>query len=340
MSTRFLLMGCVIASLTLSCATAPAPDPIPDWAVAIRTVYPDSDFIAREGRGATLEVAKANAAAEIARFFTSEISVRSGGLTSMIQQNGAVTERSELINDAVVRSQIDLFGIRYAEDAFYNKAEKEWQTVAYIDRNEAWTVYEPRVKRQADAFETLYAAAEQESGQFRKALRFGAADAYTRSEGFVEDFVKKEVFGIILHSQKMSDSFKGIGDKIAALPQKIDDAKRNASVFIDCPGDFESLVTNAFSRALKEKGFHAVMENGNGADVTCAVAITEGRQDSEFGIYYHSSLRAVFTDASGAIFTFNVTAARTSGFAEDVAKRNTYTTLAEEVEKSFSIAGN
>jgi hypothetical protein len=55
MSTRFLLMGCVIASLTLSCATAPVPDPtppVPDWAAspsAIRAVYPDSDFIAQRG---------------------------------------------------------------------------------------------------------------------------------------------------------------------------------------------------------------------------------------------------------------------------------------------------
>jgi hypothetical protein len=334
-------MGFVIASLTLSCATAPAP--VPDWAAspsAIREVYPDSDFIAREGSGATLEAAKAAAAAEIARFFTSEISARSGGRASMIQQNGEVTEILEIINDAVVRSQIDLFGIRYAENAFYNKAEKEWQTVAYIDRNEAWTVYEPRVKRQADAFEAFYAAAEQESGQFRKALRFGAVAAYMRSEDFVEDFVKKEVFGQILHSQKMSDSFDGIRAKIAAIPQKIDDAKRNASVFIDCPDDFESLVTNAFSRALSAEGF-PVTKDRNGAALVCAVSIDEGRQERDLGtfsaIFYNSSLQAVFTDALGAIFTFNATADRASAVTPDVAKRNAYTALAEKVAESFSI---
>jgi hypothetical protein len=344
MSTRFLLMRCVIASLTLSCATAPAPvpDPVPDWAAtpsAIREVYPDSDFIAREGSGATLEAAKANAAAEIARFFTSEISALSGGRASMIQQNGEITEILEIINDAVVRSQIDLFGIRYTEDAFYNKAEKDWQTLAYIDRNEAWTVYEPRFKRQADAFEAFYAAAEQESGQFRKALRFGAVAAYMRSEGFVEDFVKKEVFGQILHSQKMSDSFDGIRAEIAAIPQKIDDAKRNASVFIDCPGDFETRVTNAFSQALSAEGF-PVAKNRNGADVVCAVAITEGRQQRELGIFYNPSLQAVFTGASGALFTFNAAADRASAVTPDVAKRRAYTALADKVKGTFSIEGN
>jgi hypothetical protein len=334
----------LIGLLTLSCATAPAPDPdpIPDWAAspsAISAVYPNSDFIAREGSGATLEAAKAAAAAEIARFFNSEIRASFSGQTTYRETNGIAQEQTEIIDEASVKSQIDLFGIRYAEDAFYDKAEKQWQTVAYIDRDEAWMVYEPRVKRQADAFAALYAAAEHESSQFRKALRFGAADAYTRGAAFVEDFVRQEAFGQILHSQKMSDSFDGIRAEIAAIPQKIDDAKRNASVFIDCPGDFESLVTNAFSRMLSAEGF-PVTKNRDGAALVCAVSIDEGRQERELGIFYYSSLQAVFTDASGALFTFNAAADRTSAVTPDVAKRRAYTALAEKVVESFSIEGN
>jgi hypothetical protein len=110
-------------------------------------------------------------------------------------------------------------------------------------------------------------------------------------------------------------------------------------VFIDCPGDFESLVTNAFSRALSAEGF-PVAKNRNGADVVCAVTIDEGRQQRELGIFYNSSLRAVFTGASGALFTFNAAADRASAVTPDVAKRRAYTALAEKVVESFSIAGN
>jgi hypothetical protein len=346
MSTSFLLMGCVIASLALSCATIPAPvpdpdpvsAPIPDWAAtpaAIRTAYPDSDFIAQRGRGATREAAELVAAAEIARFFTSQISANSGYSLSVTQQNGVETENSQIFDEAFVQSQINLFGIRYAQDAFYNKAEEQWQTVAYIDRNEAWAVYEPRFKRQADAFAALYTAAENESGQLRKFLRFGVAAAYIRGG----DFVEAEAFGQILHPQKMNASFGAIRAEIAALPQKTDDAKRNASVFIDCADDFESLVTNAFSRVLSEKGF-PVSKNRDGAAVICAVSIDEGRQESDLGIFYYSSLQAVFSDASGAIFTFNATADRASAVTPNVAKRRAYTALAEKVVKLFSIEGN
>jgi hypothetical protein len=333
MSARFLLTAIVLASLAVSsCATAP----VPDWAAsasAIRAVYPDSDFIAQRGRGATREAAEVAAAAEIARFFNSQISAHSGVRMSINQQNGESTESSQTFDEAFVQSQIDLFGIRYAEDAFYNKAEKQWQTVAYIDRNEAWTVYEPRFKQQADAFEALYAAAEQENGQFRKVLRFASAASYARGEAFVE----AEAFGQILHPQKMNAAFGGIRAEIAAIPQKTDEAKRNANVFIGCPGDFESLVANAFLQALSKEGF-PVAKNRNGADVVCSVSIDEGMQQRELGIFYNSSLQAVFTDPSGAILTFTVTADRASAVTPDVAKRRAYTALAEKVVGSFSDA--
>jgi hypothetical protein len=319
----------LINLLALSCAA------VPDWAAslsAVRTVYPDSDFIARRGSGATREAAEAAAASEIALFFSSQISVTISYRELISQQNGEVTEISEDSAEAFVQSQINLFGIRYAEDAFYH--QQQWQTLAYIDRNEAWAVYEPRFKRQADAFEALYAAAEGESEQFRKVLRYGAAGAYVRGG----DFVEAEAFGQILHPQRMNAAFGSIRAKIAAIPQKTDDAKRNAGVFIDCPGDFESLVTNAFSRALSAQGF-PIAGNMNDAAVVCTVSIDEGMQERDLGIFYYPSLRAVFSGASGVLFTFNAAADRASAVTPDVAKRRAYTALAGKVVESFSLGG-
>ena len=330
----------LVSLFALSCAGAPRPE----WAAslqAIRFVYPDSRFIAQRGRGATREAAEVDAAAQIARFIESQIETRSGAGFSFTQQNGEEAVKSSTTEEAYVQSQIALFGIRYAQDAFYNKAEKKWETVAYIDRDEAWTVYEPRFRQQADAFHALYQAAEDESGWFRKVLRFGAAAVYARGG----DFITAEAFVQILHPQKMNVSFGGIRAEIAAIPQKTDDAKRNAGVFIDCPGDFESLVTSAFSRALGAEGF-PVARNRNGAEVVCAVTIDEGRQQRDVGIFYYPSLRAVFTDAgvsgaaAGALFTFNAAASRASAVTPDVAKRRAYTALAEKVVETFSLAGH
>ena len=330
---KTLRLAGIAGLLSLSCAASP----VPDWAAspsAIRSVYPDSGFIAQRGRGATREAAEIAAAAEIARFFNSEIETRRAAGISITQQNNEAAESAKTTSEAFVQSQIALFGIRYAQDAFYSKAGKEWQTVAYIDRDEAWAVYEPLFRRQADAFHELYQAAEDESGRFRKVLKFADAAAYARGG----DFVEAEALGQILHPQRMNVSFGGIRAEIAAIPQKTADAKRNSGVFIDCPGDFESLVTSAFSRALGAEGFPAA-KNRSGAEVVCTVSITEGRQQRELGIFYYPSLRAVFTDASGALFTFDAAADRASAVTPDVAKRRAYTALAEKVVETFSIAG-
>jgi hypothetical protein len=77
----------------------------PDWAVspsAIRAVYPDDDYIAQRGRGASREAAELAAAADIARFFTSQIRAESGYRLSFTQQNGAVTEGEQLTDEAFV----------------------------------------------------------------------------------------------------------------------------------------------------------------------------------------------------------------------------------------------
>jgi hypothetical protein len=137
----------------------------------------------------------------------------------------------------------------------------------------------------------------------------------------------------------MNASFGEVRANIAAIPQKTDDAKRKAGVYIDCPGDFESLVTNAFSRALSKEGF-PVAANRNGATVVCMVTIDEGRQQRDSGIFYNPSLRAVFTGDSGVLFTFNTTADRAAAVTPDVAKRRAYTALAKRAAESFSIGAH
>jgi hypothetical protein len=97
----------------LSCATVPTtPAPWAATPAAIRTVFPDGEYIAQRGRGRTREAAEANAATEIARFFTSQISAAISYRETYSEANGNAVETSEAINETFVKAQIDLFGIR------------------------------------------------------------------------------------------------------------------------------------------------------------------------------------------------------------------------------------
>jgi hypothetical protein len=333
-SSLLLLLAFFALSL-FSCATAA---PIPDWAespTAITRVYPNDAYIAQRGRGQTREAAEAAAAAEIARYFTSQINANQGFRTTTSSQNGVVSETLETETSAFVTSEINLAGLRYTQDAFYNKAERQWETVAYLDRAEAWTLYEPRFKRQADSFRALYDAAETENDLFKKALRWRTAEQYVQSA----QFEAANTFGQILSPVRMNAAFSGVRSDSASIPQKIDTARRNASVYIDCPVDFESLIVNAFSRALSAEGF-PVAKNRNEAAAVCVITVDEGMQKRELGIFYFPSLQAVFTGSSGVLFTYNAAGDSASAVTPDVAKRRAYTVLAEAVQKTFSTEFN
>jgi uncharacterized lipoprotein YajG len=317
------------------------PSPPPEWAAtlnAVTRVYPNDRYIAQRGRGTSRETAEVDAATQISRYIESQVNANIGYRLSTSSANGVITESLDTLNESFIKSQTSLFALRYAPDPWNNTAEKEWQTVAYIDRDEAWEIYKPRLQRQADAFSALYHAADDEADAFKKALRWRSVEQYLRSDAF-KTLDDSFTFGQILHPEKMNDGFSYVQSEIAAVTQKTDDARRNAAVFINCPGDFESLVGGALSRSLTAEGFPIAKES-KGAAAVCAVTVTEGMQKQELGIFYHPSLQAVFSSSAGTLWTFNTSADRVGAVTPEVAKRRAYTALAEQAEKTFSAKFN
>jgi hypothetical protein len=293
-------------------------------------MFPDSGYIAQRGRGKTLKAAEADAAAQIARYISSQVSSTQGYRITATQANGQVVETLETIDQARIKTEIDLFGIRYADGAFYDAARREWHAAAYIERDEAWRVYAPRIQTQADSFLNLYNAAQKEDDAFKKILRYEAARSYSTKDEFANTFT----FGQILHPSNMNQEYAPVRAALAALPQNIDNAKRGAAVFIDCPVDFEERITQALSDCFSAQGF-AVTKTRAGAAAVCTVTITDGEQKRELGIFYHPSLRAELRGKSGVLASFTAQGEHAQAVTPDVAKRRAYTSLAEAVRKDF-----
>ncbi|GHV89045.1 hypothetical protein AGMMS50267_14050 [Spirochaetia bacterium] len=161
-----------------------------------------------------------------------------------------------------------------------------------------------------------------------------AAEQYARRA----DFEAADTFGQILYPARMNAVFAGVRSNSASLPEKIETARGNAAVFIECPADFESLIVSAFSRAITACGFPVTRTRTVAA--VCTTTVDEGKQQRDLGIFYFPSLQAVFTGSSGVLFTYNASAERASAVTPDVAARRAYTALAEAVQKSFSAEFN
>jgi len=326
----------ILAALTLiACAGAPTSPPWDASPGAIQQAFPDDEFIAQRGRGATRAAAEADATAAIARFFNSEVVSRIAILEQAWEHDGDFGARTEIEAEIFVQAEMQLFGVRHVRDAWFDRTHQEWNTVAYINRAEAWQIYGPRFRQQAQTFARLFEAAELETDPFRRALRYTAAQEFVRSP----DFRNAESLGQLLFPARMDDEFADVRTMLAALPQRAVNARMNASVFIDIPQDFESLVQGAFSRRFAALGF-PVTNNRDVAAAVSYVTVEEGRQERQLGIFYFPQVRAVISSPAGALFTFSAEGGQQAAVTPDVARRRAYQALADAVLEGFSLAVN
>jgi hypothetical protein len=220
--------------------------------------------------------------------------------------------------------------VRYAEDPWFNAATKKWETVAYINRDEGWTVYEPQAQRVRDALLALAEAAETEAEPFVRALRYNAAQAYAGGA----EFNAVRSFAQVLHPTKARAFFAPADAAIAALPEKSDTARQNAPVFIDCPLDLDGIVYTAASAAFGAEGF-PVSRDRRTASSVCLILVDEGMQKLEAGTFYYPSLTGTVNGTSGALLTFTVKSPRQGAVNPELAKRRAYTALAAAFNESF-----
>ena len=330
-STFFLAPIIIVA-----CAGTPSPQQTMYASpVATLEAFPDSVFIAQRGRGATRTAAEADATTAIARFLNSEVVSRIAVLEQSWGQNGDLGTRTEIETEIFVQAEMQLFGIRHTPDAFFDSTHGEWVTVAYINRAEAWQVYGPRFRQQAQTFVQLFEAAESESDPFRKALRYIAAQDFARSP----DFRNAESLGQLLYPARMDAEFAQVRTMLATLPQRTTNARMNAPLFIDIPQDFESLVQGAFSRRFAALGF-LVTNDRSVAAAVCHVTVEEGRQERQLGIFYFPQVRAVISSPAGTLFTFSAEGGQQAAATPDIARRRAYQALADAVLGGFSLETN
>jgi hypothetical protein len=329
--TNFILSTCAgLLLFVAACAGTPRTAEPPAWAHNVEDVYPRTAYIAQRGEGRTRQEAELAALGALSFYFESEISAGQSGRRVWTEQNGVTNTESRTETETTVRSQTRLTAVRYAEDPWYNPAAGAWETVAYLDRNEAWTLYEPRAKKVSDTLLALVTEAEHEAEAFVRALRFGTAAAYAEGEEF--NVVRE--FAQALYPAKAQVLFGDADAAVSALPEKIDAARRNARVFIDCSPDMDGLIAGAAAAAWGAEGF-PVERDREAAACVCVIRVDEGEQKMDSGVFYNPALTAVVNGNSGALFSFTVKAPRQSGINPDVARRRAYTALASVFKETF-----
>jgi hypothetical protein len=263
-------------------------------------------------------------------FFIRETSVERSRRAVWTEQDGLTNTESTTTEEILVASHTRLVAVRFTEDPWYNRSTKIWETVAFIERDEAWPLFEPVAQIQADAFLNLVKAADEETEPFNAVLRYGIAASYTRGAEFntVKDFAQ------VLHPDQAGLLFAKSNAVQSEVPRKQLLALEKAVITIQVPQDHDRLIYQAMVKALGASGF--AVESGGTTATICTVLVEEGIQRYDSGTNYHPSLTVTISGAGGVMMSFRVAGERAGAINPDVAKRRAYVSLAAALEGAFA----
>jgi hypothetical protein len=317
-----------LTAIFFSCGTTQSvsKNNSPAWASDVSAVYPQEQFIAQKGTGANQDVAQVNALAAISRYFEIEIESRVSSEQVITQQNDVEENYLRAEQSGVIKSVTNLFAVRQSEN-WFNKTQNQWETVAYIDRNEAWSIYEPQVRQKADTFRSLHQAAATNGEPMKQAFLYSSAQ---RLSGELLTLLE---FAEILHPAQAA-WFDDVRDALAEIPVKIEQVKSRSSIYIDCPVDFDATVSTALANSFGKQRFPIETVKGKAAYL-CAASIGENIRVSDAGTFYYPTINVNITGKVGVLFSYSTTLNRIGASDPNVAKRRAYTAIANELQKSL-----
>jgi hypothetical protein len=308
-------------------AVSPAPEP-PLWVGNLEAAFPGGAYIAVRGASGNLETVKEAALRELSLYFQTQVSSRTDLSESYREQNGATSQSVQLEQQTLIQTETQLFAVRYT-DPWQSPSTGLWETVAYIDRNEAWTLFEPRLSSKTAPFMAVFEAAESDPEPMRRFFRYRAAAVHDTAAMLAYlDFAQ-------ILSPVRTAALSPVRDAIAALSQKTDQARFDASVRIECPVDMDGIILAALTRALSGEGF-PVTADMSAAGTVCIAAVDEGMETREAGTFYNPALTVSVIGITGeALFSLTLKAPRQSAVNPAIARRRGYTALAGEIQNKF-----
>lgn len=322
-----VLLACL---MTAACASAPEPLP-PAWVVNTFNVYPESEYITGRGQGTTLIEAETKARTEISYFFLAKVNAEiAASRVLSAGPDGITNEERQIIESAVITTQQQLRVARFADDPWSDPKTRTWETVAYIKRDEGWSVYEPDFRRRSDALLAITQAADTEAVPFNAFLRYGNAITYANSP----EYAGTRIFASILHPTRARTLFAEADTAEAALLQKQLAAREKSRIYVESPVDSNNMIYQATVKALGNAGF-SVEHNRNNALTYCLVQVEEGEQIMNAGVFYNPVLTGIISGKNGSLFSFKIEGSRQGAVNQDIAKRRAYAALSDAMETRF-----
>lgn len=139
----------IVLIIYLLCFSFPLfSENIPSWLKNLDQEYPNSEYIKALGEGSSEKKAKITAIADVSLLFHSKVKVYNNVISDLQRTNenntSSFTKKENFHQNFESVSEVDFYCLNFT-DSFYDKKNKKYYIVAYINRNEAFRFYEVKM---------------------------------------------------------------------------------------------------------------------------------------------------------------------------------------------------
>ncbi|MBQ9239340.1 MAG: hypothetical protein IJ191_08540 [Treponema sp.] len=301
----------------------------PKWIVSdtLEAVYSSEAYISAIGWGMSQEEALVSADAGIGRYFQQSVNSLIVATQNAKNTSGVTASNErELQRQIVITSTAKLFAIQHT-NPWYEESSQRYAVCAYIERKEAWKMYEPYLKTKVETFLGLYTNAKNQSDDFLSVILYSKADQYAQSNNLADIIM----FGHALYPHGAL-YYNNVLENISLLPADIQRRATACSIVLICHADCDGLVSAAVSERFEELQFSVVQYETH---YCCHILVAENKQELAAGIFYTPSVQITVQKEGDVLYSYSKTVPRTGARNTIVAQQRAYKALVQEIRASF-----
>ncbi len=298
----------------------------PDWVSDYRSIYDEKTYLAQKGTGDSAEKSKTDAVGTLARYFQMSVNANLTTTLTSITSGNDISESTHVMDEVKVQSEVQFFALEYTEP-WFNKKEKKWYCIAYINRNNAWTQYKPQIDSAKKTFYLLLENSERENDFFLK-LR-DLKSVWIQGQ----ELLRKLEYGRILTPMDEA-SYQNERDKISQIPALFEECKGRCSVYIQANHDYNRMISLAISTAFNNCGFRIVKTKEDANYMADIVVDDNMAGENPLSIQPVIDLK-VISKTEKTVYSYEANALEKSvGYTLESAQKKAYSKLSKEVEDS------
>lgn len=275
--TCFLLIFFLLVLTITACAsTNKNTSQVPDWYPDFQSAFPEDLYIAKMGEGNTAEEALAASKAEVAMYLNTSVEkVLESDLYMKSQndsENGQTnTSEREISSKTIISTDLDLFALE-SEKAYYDKSQKKWFCLSYLDRKKSFEYYLPFVMDKKTAFYSVYNIESSHPIERIKNL--------SQAEELADDFINELYKLSMLSKTSTEELFNQDRSLISNIPGEVESLKKQCSFYVNVPVDSSKVVYSALTSAIKNMGYYVTTSKDN-CSYTVDALVNYNREDEE-----------------------------------------------------------